>query len=103
MNVAAILDKTFLVLEMLKPIFCSAVLIGIHFTRPYLAHLLDTPIIYETLLNAFPILYNNYTNPVSENLLRTDERVVNDIDDKRCKSILSQECFHESASSCAWV
>lgn len=98
MNVAAILDKTFLILEMLKPIFCSAALIGIHFTRPYLAHLLDTPITYETLLNVFP---NNYTNPVSENLLRTDERVVNDIDDKRCKSILSQECFHESASSCA--
>ena len=46
LNSVAILDRSFLDMELLKPIFCSTVLIGIHFTTPYLA-LLDTTTTYE--------------------------------------------------------
>lgn len=41
LNGVVILDRTFLDMEMLKTIFCLAVLIGIPFTRQYLALLLD--------------------------------------------------------------
>ena len=51
-------------MEVLKPIFCSIALIGIHFRRPYLALLLDGAITYETLLTAFPIVYNNLAETI---------------------------------------
>ena len=41
LNDIAILDRSFLDMELLKPIFCSVALIGIHFTKPYLVLLLD--------------------------------------------------------------
>ena len=77
-------------MEVPKPIFCSTALIGIHFTRLYLALLLDTTTIHETLLIAFPIVYNNLADNVPEKLLQTDEKVVNFIDDKRLKSTLTK-------------
>ena len=79
--------------EVLKPTFCSIALIGIHFTRPYLALLLDTTTTYERLLTVFPIVYKNLADNVSEKLLQTDEKVVNFIDDKRFKSTLPKECL----------
>ena len=80
-------------MKVLKPIFCSKALIGIHFTRPYLALLLDTTTTYETLLTAFPIVYNNLADNVSEKLIQAD--------DKRFKLILPKKCLHECVSRCA--
>ena len=91
----------FLDKEVLKPTFCSIALIGIHFTRPYLALLLDTTTTYERLLTVFPIVYKNLADNASETLLQTDEKVVNFIDDKRFKSALPKECLRECLSSCA--
>ena len=54
---------------MLKPIFCLTALIGIHFTRPYFAFSLDTTTTYKTLLTAFPIVYDNLADNVSEKSL----------------------------------
>ena len=87
-------------MEVLKPTFCSTALIGIHFTRPYLALLLDTTTTYERLLTVFPIVYKNLADNVSGKLLQTDEKVVNFIDDKRFKSTLTKECLGECVSSC---
>ena len=94
-------------MEVLKLIFCSTALIGIHFLRPYLALSLDTTTTYETLLTAFPIIFNNLVDNVSEKLLKTDEKVVNFTDDKRFRSTvqvfkptLPKECLRECASSC---
>ena len=42
LNGAAIVDRTFLDMELLKPIFCVTALIGIHFTSPFLSLILDT-------------------------------------------------------------
>ena len=100
-NGVAILDRPFLNMKVLKPIFCSKALIGIHFTRPYLALLLDTTTTYETLLTAFPIVYDNLADNVSEKLIQTDEKVVNFTDDKRFKSTLPKKCLHECVSRCA--
>ena len=85
------MDRSFLDMKVLKPIFCSTALIGIHFTRPYVALLFDTTTTYKTLLTAFPIVYDNLADNVSEKLLQTDEKVVNFIDDKRFKSTLPKE------------
>ena len=101
LNSVAILDRSFLDMEVLKPIFCSTTLIGIQLTRPYLALLLDTTTTYETLLTAFPTVYDNLADNVSEKLLQTDEKIVNFIDDKWFKSTLPKECLHECVSSCA--
>ena len=74
-------------MEVLKLIFCSTT--------------------YETLLTAFPIIFNNLVDNVSEKLLQTDEKVVNFADDKWFrstvqvfKSTLPKECLRECASSC---
>ena len=82
-------------MDVLKPIFCSTALIGIQFTKPYLALLLDTTTTYETLLTAFPTVYDNLADNVSEKLLQTV------IDDKRFKSTFPKECLRECVSSCA--
>lgn len=101
LNGVAILDRTSLDMEVLKPIFCSAALIGIHFTRPYLAVLLDTEIPYDTLLTAFPLIYEELSKPISEQLLQVDQRVSSFVDDKKFKSTLPKGCLSESVSNCA--
>ena len=101
LNGVAILDRTFLDMELLKPIVCVAALIGIHFTSPYLVLLLGTKTTYETLVTAFPIMYDDLTKPISEQLLQTEQRLVNFVDDKPFKSTLPKECLRESVSNCA--
>ena len=54
MNDITILDRSFLDMELLKPVFCAAVLISIHTGRPVLSLLLDTETNDDTLLDAFP-------------------------------------------------
>ena len=49
-NGIAILDRSFLDMELLQPIFCA---VGVHFTRPYLSPLLDTETTFDTLREAF--------------------------------------------------
>ena len=101
LNGVAILDRIFLDMELLKPIFCSAALIGIHFTTPYLSLLLDTTTKYDTLISAFPTIYNDLSKPISDELLQTEKRVVNFVDDKRFKSSLPKECLRECVKNSA--
>ena len=37
-----ILDRSFLDMDLFKPVFCATALIGIHIGRPFLSLLLDT-------------------------------------------------------------
>ena len=103
LNGVAILDRTFLDMEMLKPIFCSAALIGIHITRPFLSILLDTETTYDTLRSAFPILYNDLSNPNIERFLQTQQQATNFINDERFKSSLPNDCLLECIDSCCTV
>ena len=101
LNGIAILDRTFLDMELLKPIFCAAALISIHYTTPFLSLLLDTETTYDTLLTAFPIMYNDLKTPTLELLLQTDKRVANFVDDERFKSVLPKDCLRLSVEQCA--
>ena len=101
LNGVAILDRTFLDMELLKPIFCATALIGIHFTSPYLSLLLDTKTTYETLITSFPIIYQDLSNVNTELMLQTEQRVINFIDDEKFKRSLPNNSLRESVSQCA--
>ena len=101
LNGIAIIDRGFLDMELLKPILCATALIGIHYTRPYLALLLNTETNYDTLLETFPILYQDFLNTDIDQLLQADRRVVTFINDKKFKSSLPKECLRASVNSCA--
>ena len=64
-NGISILDRSFVEMTLLKPVFCAAALIGIHVTLPFQSLLAANETNYSTLLSAFPILYAelNAVNP----------------------------------------
>lgn len=73
-NNMAILDRSFIDLgDILKPIFCATAILGYHITRPFHRLLLDLNTTYDTLLVAFPKLYDELTNTNAESLLTTDQ------------------------------
>ena len=56
-NGLSIIDRNFLDMEVLKSIFCATSLIGVHITGPYQYFLINVDASYDTLLEAFPTLY----------------------------------------------
>ena len=70
-NGIAILDRSFVDMEILKPILTTIALLGIHITRPFQSLMLDTCTTYSTLLSAFKELYENFSIP-PERYLTTD-------------------------------
>ena len=52
-NDIAILDKSFIEIELLRPIYGAIALIGLHITRPFLTLLIDTSTTYSTLMVSF--------------------------------------------------
>ena len=101
MNGIAILDRTFLDMEILKPILCASSLLGIHFTRPFLSLLLDTSTNYETLMKKFPIFYNDLNEVDVTSMLQTSTRVAEFIDDEKFKMSLPKPCLLETINTCA--
>ena len=61
-NGIAILDRSFVEMEVLKPILATISLLGIHITRPFQSLLMDPTTNYSTLLTSFQTLYDNLTN-----------------------------------------
>ena len=72
LNGVAILDRTFLDMELLKPIFCAIALIRIHFKSPFLSLILDTRTTYETLITTFLIIYQDLSKVDIEQMLKTE-------------------------------
>ena len=101
LNDIAIFDRSFLNMEILKPIFCAAALVGIHFTRPYLSLLLDTDTTYDTLIAKFPVVYNDLLNSNSNDFLQADNRVVTFVSIEKFEKSLPKKCLRESVNSCA--
>ena len=60
-NGITVLDRSFLEMGILKPIFAAISLLGIHITRPFHALIINKETNYSTLLKAFPLLYKNLT------------------------------------------
>ena len=56
-NGLSIIDRNFLDMEVLKSIFCATSLIVVHITGPYQYFLINVDTSYDTLLEAFPTLY----------------------------------------------
>ena len=93
LNGIAILDRTFLDMGLLKPIFCATALVEMHFTRPFLSLLLDTECNYETLMRAFPMFYHDLqeTSVEPTMMLQAENRVVTFIEDKKFKKSLPKD------------
>ena len=53
-NGISILDRSFVEILILKPIFCAVALVGIHITKPFQALIIDPDTDYSTLAIAFP-------------------------------------------------
>ena len=53
-NGVAFLDRGFMEIKILKPIFVAIALLGLHITWPFHALLVDENTVYSTLLTAFP-------------------------------------------------
>ena len=88
-------------MELLKPIFCSTAFIGIHFTSPFLSLILDTRTTYETLITTFPIIYQDLSNANVEQMLKTEQRVVNFVNDEKFKKTSPNSSLQESVYYCA--
>ena len=89
-NGISILDRSFVEMTLLKPIFCAAALIGLHITIPFQALLTATETNYSTLLTAFPILYNELKTVDPENLCSTTEHVFHFVSYETFKSVRKQ-------------
>ena len=86
-NGIAILDRSFVEMQILKPILATITLLGIHITQPFQALLKDPETSkYSTLMVAFKTLYENLTEIPAEDLL----------DVKHVATFVSKEMFEHS-------
>ena len=65
-NNMAIIDRSFVeMVDVLKPLYAAVALLGIHITRPFHSLLLHEDTNYDTLLTAFPKLYDELSGPIA--------------------------------------
>ena len=72
-NVIAIFYKSFIEMELLKPIYGAIALLGLHITRPFHTLLIDPSTTYSTLMVSFIRLYKDLTEIPAKNFLTTDQ------------------------------
>ena len=72
LNDIAILDRDFLEMEVLKPIYAAVALIGVHITRPFHCMILDPETNYTSLLHVFKQLHLQLTTIKPEILINKD-------------------------------
>ena len=95
-----IIDRSFLDMEVLKPIFCATSLIGIHITGPYLELLVNTSTNYDTLSEAFPKLYEELENVKGADMLNTEQQIFNFVEKKLFLKSLPKECMLTRIEAC---
>ena len=72
-NDIAILDRSFIEMELFKPIYGAIALLGLHITRLFHTLLIDPSTTYSTLLVCFIRLYKDLTEFPAKNFLTTDQ------------------------------
>ena len=72
-NDIAILDRSFIEMELLKPIYGAITLLGLHITRPFHTLLIDPSTTYSTLMVSFKRLYKDLTEISAKNFLTKDQ------------------------------
>ena len=93
-NGIAILDRSFVDMEILKPILATISLLGVHITRPFQALLLHKDTNYSSLLKAFKELYENLG--VSPELYLGTDYVATFVQKEMFESSLPDLCLLES-------
>ena len=91
-NGITIIDRSFVEMDILKPIFAAISLLGIHFTRPFHSLLLDKDTNYTILTESYKLLYDNLTNIDVSHLLTT-KKVCNFVVDKVFDDSLPDKCL----------
>ena len=72
-NGITILDRSFLDMEVLKPIYAAISLVGIHILKPFHRLILDNDTKYSTILAAFPKLYDELTSISPGDMFTADQ------------------------------
>ena len=71
-NDIAILDRSFIEMELLKPIYGAIALLGLHITRPFHTLLIDPSTTYSTPMVSFKRLYKDLTEIPAKSFLTTN-------------------------------
>ena len=98
-NGITILDRSFVDMEILKPIFASIALLGVHITRPFHTLLMDADTNYTTLLQSFSTLYNDLTTISPKHYLNC-EKVCNFVCPDLFKQSLPSQTLLDSLKVC---
>ena len=97
-NGITVLDRSFLDMDILKPIFTAISLLGLHITRPFHTLVICKETNYSTLLKAFPLLYEDLTQIKASTFLTT-EQVTTFISPKLFNESLPKDCLLKHLSS----
>ena len=100
MNDIAILDCSFLDVELFIPVSCATALIEIHIGQPFLSLLLNTETNYDTLLDAFLKLHQNLTDIEISKYLQFESVVCVFVSQDHFKKLLPKSCLLESLTGC---
>ena len=87
-------------MEILKPIFCATVLMGMHITSPLMAILLNTNTKYSTIMSVFQKLYNDMITLKPHLFLQTSECVVSFVSTKVFKQAAPKIVIINSLNEC---
>jgi len=99
-NGISILDRSFVQMALLKPIFCATALIGIHITNPFLILLKIKTTNYSGLLTALPLLYEELCNVSPKSLLTTEAHIFKFVKNDLFKLSLPKKCIRDSLEAC---
>ena len=73
LNNVAIIDRAFVKMEILNPIFASIAILGYHITKPFHNLLMNKDTNYSILIKSFTKLYDELITTDAEMLLTTDQ------------------------------
>ena len=100
LNSIAILDRGFLEITILKPIFCATALIGFHVARPFLRLVLNTETTYDVLLVAFPRLYNELSTTDTKSILQVEKQVFHFVSKSLFEESMPEKCLKDALVEC---
>ena len=92
-NGITILDRSFIDMEVLKPIFAAVSLMGVQITRPFHYLLMDISTTYSTILEAFPMLYDELTKIQPHEAMQLDHQIFKFVPEKIYKMSLPDQCL----------
>ena len=99
-NGITILDRSFVEIEVLKPIYTAISMLGIHILKPFHELLIHPETNYTTLLKSFPKLYSELTSIEPEKLLKIDH-VFKFVTEEMFKDCLpDNDLLHVSSQCC---